>query len=59
MATLSSELISEGTSGVNGSSQISVEEIETSLDLEDFLDGAVFVGEGVGVKAHCYKIFFN
>ena len=52
METLSSGVNDRGTSGVNGSSEISVEEVKSSLDLVDLLDGAVVAGEVLCVETH-------
>ena len=50
MATLSSEIGRKSTSWVDGSSKITIEKIEGSLDFKDFFSCAVFVGVIVGVE---------
>lgn len=52
MATLSSGITSMGTSGVDGSSKIPVEKVESSFDFEHLLDSTVLGSEIVGVERH-------
>jgi hypothetical protein len=50
MATLSSGFDHKCTSGVDGSSQITIEKIEGSFDIKDFLSRAVLTNKIVGVE---------
>ena len=52
MATLSSEINLMFTSWVDGSSEISIEEVESSLDFSDLFDGAVIWGKILRVETH-------
>lgn len=58
MATFNSELDKGRTSWIDGSSQISVEQIERSFDIEHLFYGAVITGKILGVETH-FKIFLN
>ena len=53
MATLSSGVGQKGTSGVDGSSQISVEEVEGLLDFLNLAQGHVGRDVIVRIEAHC------
>jgi hypothetical protein len=58
MATLSSEFKYSYTSGVDGSSEISIEKVKSPLDFGYLFNSAVVVGVVVYVEAH-YKIFLK